>query len=224
MDNQKIKIDFNDVNAWKLPAAMYFDSELEKDSIIVYSGFASEMPCLISGGECQVFNSIDAVAGYIKHHLIYDNIAYNILKMEYSTTADELEDEAFLMDIQDIWKQNVGAIGLLEYVEESHPDRWDEKLAELKSYIEAVSNTLDRIFECDDENEKRLYWFQQELFLTIYLQTLADGALTYSCILEQLNLQKDMRIDTTFQACSEVERNCGKKLSQVSLMMSTQRC
>jgi len=156
LDNKKIKIDFNDVNAWKLPAAMYFGSELKKDSIIVYSGFTSEMPCCISGGECKVFNSIDAVAGYIKHHLLYDNIAYNILKMEYSTTADECEDEAFLMDIQDIWNQNVGAIGLLEYVEESHPDRWDENLAELKSYVEAVSNTLDRIFECNDENEKKI--------------------------------------------------------------------
>lgn len=156
MKNLRETVRFDDINAWKLPAAMYFDRELKKDSIIVYSGFASEMPCCISGGECKVFNSVDAVAGYIKHHLIYDNIVYNLLKMEYSTTHDECADEAFLMDIQDIWNRNVGSIGLLEYVETSHSDRWDENLTELKGCIEAVSNTLDRIFGCDGKMEKKI--------------------------------------------------------------------
>lgn len=154
MKNQKIN--FNDINAWKLPAAIYFGGELKKDSIIVHSTFASDMPCSISGGECDVFNSIDAVAGYIKHYLLYDNIVYNLLRMEYSTSSDEIDDEAFMMDIEDIWNGNVGAIGLLEYVEESHPDRWDDKLAELKGFVEDVIKTLDRIFECNDENEKKI--------------------------------------------------------------------
>ena len=156
MENKDFKINFNDENAWKLPAAVYFDRELKKDSIIAYSGFASGMPCCISGGECKVFNSVDAVAGYIKHHLIYDNIVYNLLKMEYSTTHDECADEAFLMDIQDVWNRNIGSIGLLEYVETSHSDRWDENLTELKGCVEAVSNALDRIFECDDEMGKKI--------------------------------------------------------------------
>ena len=155
MKNLRETVRFNDINAWKLPAAMYFDRELKKDSIIVYSGFASGMPCCISGGECKVFNSIDAVAGYIKHHLIYDNIVYNLLKMEYSTTQDECADEAFLMELQYIWNLNVGATKLLEYVEQSHPDRWDKKLTELKTYVETACKTLDKIFECNDEKEKK---------------------------------------------------------------------
>ena len=155
MDNKNLKINFNDVNAWKLPAAMYFDRGLKKDSIIVCSNFASEMPCCISGIECKSFNGIDAVAGYIKHHLINDNIVYNILKMEYSTTADECDDEIYLMDIQDIWTRNIGTVELLEYVEESHSDRWDEKLAEMKSYVKTLCKTLDKIFESNDENEKK---------------------------------------------------------------------
>lgn len=155
MENKNFKINFNDANAWKLPAAMYFDSELKKDSIVVDSGFASEMPCCISGGECKVFNSIDAVAGYIKHHLIYDNIVYNVLKMEYSTTHDECADEAFLMDLQGIWNLNVGATGLLEYVEKSHSERWDKKLTVLKSYVETVCKTIDKIFDSNDEKEKK---------------------------------------------------------------------
>lgn len=154
MENLRETVRFDDINAWKLPAAMYFGRELNKDSIIIYSGFASGMPCLISGGECKVFNRIDAIAGYIKHHLIYNNIVYNILKMEYSTTHDECADEAFLMDIQDIWNRNVGSKSLLEYVETSHSDRWDKKLFELKSYVETVCKTLDKIFESNDEKEK----------------------------------------------------------------------
>lgn len=155
MKNKNLKIDYNDSNAWKLPAAMYFNKELKPDSIIVCVGFASELLCCTSGSECHAFNEIDAVAGYINRHLIYDNITYNILRMEYSTTCDECDDEAFLMDIQDIWNQNVGAVGLLEYVEESHSDRWNKKLAELKSYVETVSKTLDKIFESNDEKEKK---------------------------------------------------------------------
>ncbi len=155
MENKNFKINFNDENAWKLPAAMYFDRDFKKDSIIVYSGFASKMPCCISGGECKVFNSVDAIAGYIKHHLIYDNIVYNLLKMEYSTTCDECADEAFLMDLQDIWNLNVGATRLLEYVEKSHSERWDKKLTVLKSYVETVCKTIDKIFDSNDEKEKK---------------------------------------------------------------------
>ncbi len=163
MENKNFKINFNDTNAWKLPAAMYFDNELKKDSIIVYSGFASGMPCCISGGECKVFNRIEAIAGYIKHHLLYDNIVYNILKMEYSTTHDECADEAFLMELQYIWNLNVGATRMLEYVEQSYSDRWDKKLAELKSYVETVCKTLDKIFESNDEKEKENILFDAVL-------------------------------------------------------------
>ena len=155
MKNLRETVRFNDINAWKLPAAMYFDRDLKTDSIIAYSGFSSGMPCCISGGECKMFNSIDAVAGYIKHHLIYDNIVYNLLKMEYSTTQDECADEACLLELQNIWNWNVGATKLLEYVEQSYPDRWDKKLTELKTYVETVCKTLDKIFECNDEKEKK---------------------------------------------------------------------
>lgn len=155
MDNKNLKINFNDVNAWKLPAAMYFDRELKNNSIIACFRFASEAPCSISGVECKVFNSIDAVAGYIKHRLLYDNIVYSILKMEYSTTANKCDDDIFLMDIQDVWNQNVDVISLLEYVEQSYPDRWDKKLAELKCYVGAIGKALGEIFKSDDDNDKK---------------------------------------------------------------------
>lgn len=155
MDNKNVKINFDDVNSWKLPAAMYFNRELKKDSIIACFRFASEAPCCISGVECKVFNSIEAVAGYLKYHILYDNIVYSILKMEYSTTANKCDDDIFLMDIQDIWNRNVGAVELLEYVEESHFDRWDKKLADLKSYVEVTDKTLGKIFESTVENEKK---------------------------------------------------------------------
>ena len=155
MDKKNFKINFNDVNAWKMPATMYFDRELKKDSIIVCSNFASEMPCCISGIECNLFNGVDAVAGYIKYHLLYDNVVYSILKMEYSTTANECDDEIYLMDIRDMWNRNIGATELLEYVEKIHSDRWDEKLAEMKSYIETICKILDKIFESNDEKEKK---------------------------------------------------------------------